>query len=58
VVVSCKNPLVTGSKAEAKKARARGYDCVVFHGADLVDGVPEVAIFDAKRAQIKKVEVV
>lgn len=58
VTATCKNPLVTASKTEARKARAVGYDCVVFHGADLVDGVPEVAMFDPRLVKIKKVEVV
>lgn len=57
-VVTSKNPLVTASKSEARKARTAGYDCVVFHGSDLVDGVPEVAVFDPKLVRIKKVEIV
>ena len=58
VTVKCRNPLVTASKAQAKKARSAGYDCVVFHGADLVRGVPEVAIFDPKLVKVRKVEIV
>ena len=50
--------LVTKSKPEAEKARSRGYDAVVFCGADLVDGVPEVVVFDPAKVRITKVEVI
>lgn len=49
--------LVTKSKSEAGKARSQGYDAVVFCGADLVDGVPEVAVFDPSKVRVTKVEV-
>lgn len=50
--------LVTRSKPEAEKARARGYDAVVFCGADLVDGVPEVVVFDPTKVRVTKSEVI
>lgn len=50
--------LVTKSKSEAEKARSRGYDAVVFCGADLVDGAPEVVVFDPSKVRVVKVEVV
>lgn len=50
--------LVTRSKPEAEKARSRGYDAVVFCGADLVDGVPEVVVFDPAKVRVTKVEVI
>lgn len=56
-IVTVSNPLVTASTSEAKKARSKGYDSVVFCGRDLVDGVPEVAIFDPSLAKISHVEV-
>ena len=57
VVVRVSNPLVTASKAEARKAPSKGYDSVVYYGSDLVGGVPEVAIYDARKAKITHVEV-
>lgn len=57
VLVTAKNVLVTARKAEARSARRKGYDAVVFTGADLVRGVPEVAVFNPRNAQILKVEV-
>ena len=48
--------LVTKKKPEARQARARGYDAVVFCGSDLVGGVPEVAVFDPSKAKVVKVE--
>ena len=50
--------LVTKSKSEAGRARSRGYDAVVFCGADLVDGVPEVAVFDPSKVRVVKAEIV
>lgn len=57
VTVTVNNPLVTTSKADARKAPAKGYDSVIYHGSDLVGGVPEVAIYDARKARITHVEV-
>jgi hypothetical protein len=57
VVVRVDNPLVTASKAEARKAPSKGYDSVVYYGPDLVGGVPEVAVYDARKARITNVEV-
>jgi len=57
VVVRVSNPLVTASKAEARRAPSKGYDSVVYYGSDLVGGVPEVAIYDASKAKITHVEV-
>lgn len=58
VSVTATNPLVTKSKSQARKARQKGYDCVVFHGADLVSGVPEVAVFNPRLVRVRKIEVV
>ena len=57
VVVTVSNPLVTKSKAEARRAPSKGYDSVVYYGSDLVGNVPEVAIYDPSRARITDVEV-
>ncbi len=56
VSVKVENTLVTDKASEAKKARSSGYDCVVYHGSNLVGGVPEVAVFDANKIKILKVE--
>lgn len=56
VVVS--KPLVTSIKAQARRALSQGYDCVVYHGTDLVAGIPEVAVFDPHKVRIKHIEVV
>jgi hypothetical protein len=56
--VHVKNPLITASKSEAKSARQKGYDSVIFHGSDLVGGVPEVAVYDPSNVKIKHVEIV
>jgi len=51
--------LVTQSKAKAEAAKAKGYDAVVFcGGADLIDGVPEVVVFNPSKVKVTKVEVV
>jgi len=50
--------LVTKSKPAAARAQKQGYDAVVFCGADLVGGVPEVVVFDPSRVRVTKVEVV
>lgn len=57
VRVKAHNPLITASKSEARRAKAGGYDCVVFHGASLVQGVPEVAVFDPHDVKVTRVEV-
>lgn len=54
VRVQCSRPLVTKSTQLAKKAKAAKYDCVVFYGSNLVDGVPEVAVFDPNKVKIIK----
>lgn len=54
--VTVQNTLVTASQAEARKARSNGYDSVVYYGRDLVEGVPEVAVFDPRKVVINKVE--
>jgi hypothetical protein len=58
VSVLVHNTLVTSSKAQAKGARSKGYDCVVYYGSDLVDGVPEVAVFKPSDVKVKHIEVV
>ena len=57
VVVRVDNPLVTASKSEARKAQSKGYDAVVYYGSDLVGGEAEVAVYDARKAKITRVEV-
>lgn len=57
VQVRVQNPQVTASKADARRAKSKGYDCVVFHGADLVLGAPEVAVFSPHDVKITHVEV-
>ncbi len=56
VSVTVKKTLVTDSKAQARSARKKGYDSVVFYGSNLVAGVPEVAVFDPNDVKIKHVE--
>lgn len=51
------NPLITTKLSEARRARSKGYDAVVYHGSEAVRGVPEVAIFDPRKVKILKVEV-
>jgi len=58
VSVTTTNPLVTKSQSAARKAREKGYDCVVYHGTALVSGVPEVAVFNPRQVRIRKIEVV
>jgi hypothetical protein len=58
VSVTARNPLVTKSKSQASKARSKGFDAVVFYGADLVAGVPEVAVFDPRAVKVRKIEVI
>jgi len=58
VVVKVENPLVTASRSEARRARQKKYDSVVYHGADLVGGVPEVAVYDPRKVRIIHVEAV
>lgn len=57
VKVTVSRPLVTKSKAQARSARQKGYDSVVFYGSDLVLGVPEVAVYDPRNVRIQKIEV-
>lgn len=58
VSVTVSNPLVTASKAQARKARSKGYDAVIYYGPGLVKEVPEVAVFNPRNIQIRKIEVV
>lgn len=58
VAVVVNKPLVTMSSAQARRARSKGYDSVVFFGSHLVDGVPEVAVFSSRNVRVLKVEVV
>lgn len=58
VSVTVSNPLVTASKSAARSAKSKGYDCVVFYGADLVGGhVPEVAVYNPHDVHVTHVEV-
>jgi hypothetical protein len=56
--VTVSNPLVTANKAQASKARSKGFDSVVFYGSDLVDGVPEVAVFSPRNVKVRNIEVI
>lgn len=58
VAVKATNPLVTANAGQARNAKKKGFDCVVYHGTRLVDGVPEVAVFDPRLVTIKSIEVV
>lgn len=58
VVSGLQKTLVTASKPAARKARSQGYDSVVYFGADLVGGVPEVAVFDPHKVKVTVVQVV
>ena len=58
VAVVVHKPLVTSSQAQARRAKSKGFDSVVFFGSHLVDGVPEVAVFSPRNTHIVKVEVV
>ena len=57
VTVKVDNPLVTDSKAEARKAKSMGYDSVIYYGSGTVDNVPEVAVYDPSKVAIKNVQV-
>ena len=57
VSVVVENTLVTANRTQARNAKKKGYDCVVFHGADLVGQVPEVAVFNPHKVRITHVEV-
>lgn len=56
VTVRVQNPLITASQSKAKRARSQGYDSVIYHGRQLVDQVPEVAVFNPRDVSITKVE--
>lgn len=58
VSVTARHPLITGDKEEARSARGRGYDAVVYYGPGAVQDIPEVAVFDPARVKIKSIEVV
>lgn len=58
VTVKVRNTLVTASKSQARGARSKGYDSVVFYGSDLVGGVPEIAVFDPRNVRINKIEII
>jgi hypothetical protein len=58
VQVSVRNVLVTANKSQARSAKSKGYDCVVYHGSGLVAGVPEVAVFNPRDVKITHTEVV
>lgn len=58
VAVTVSNPLVTKSTSQARKARSKGYDSVFFYGTNLVQGVPEIAVFNPRNVKVRKIEVV
>ena len=51
------NPMLTKSRGQAQIAKKKGYDSVVWFGADLVGNVPEVVVFDTHKIKIVSVEV-
>jgi hypothetical protein len=57
VRVKVRRPLVTASRAKARSARSKGYDSVVYLGSGLVEGHPEVAVFNADDVRVESVEV-
>lgn len=57
VTATANKVLVTPSKSQARSARRKGYDAVIYYGSDLVGGIPEVALFDASHIRITHVEV-
>lgn len=57
VKVKVQNPLVTKSQSAARSARSKGYDSVVYFGPHLVQGVPEVAVFNPRDVKVVRVEV-
>lgn len=57
VSVTASRVLVTKDKEEARQASSNGYDAVVFYGEDLVEGIPEVAVFSSDQVKILDVEV-
>lgn len=58
VTATVHNPLITNKESEARKAKQKGYDSVIFYGSRLVQGVPEVAVFNPANVRIKSIEVV
>jgi hypothetical protein len=56
VSVKVSNPLVTASKSQAKSARSKGYDSVVYYGSGIVSDVPEVAVFNPSDVRVMHVE--
>jgi len=58
VTVTVSNPLVTKSQAKARKARQQGYDSVFYYGPDLVQGIPEVAVYSPRNVRISKIQVI
>lgn len=58
VGVKVDKTLVTPSKSLAKSAKSKGYDAVIYHGTDLVGGVPEVAVFNPKNVRVLGMELV
>ncbi len=58
VRVTVHNPLVTTSSSAARSAKSKGYDSVVFYGRDLVNGVPEVAVFNPSLVKVTGIEIV
>lgn len=56
VEVRVDRPLWTASTDKARRARKLGYDSIVYYGPNLVEGAPEVAVFDPRRVKILKVE--
>jgi hypothetical protein len=57
VAVTVSNPLVTRSRAKARKARSAGFDSVVYYGPDLVMGEPEVAVYSPRNVKVRHIEV-
>jgi ADP-Ribosyltransferase in polyvalent proteins len=57
VTVGKDKTLLTANKSQARRAKSKGYEAVIFHGSDLVGGVPEVAVFQGSRVRVSKVDV-
>jgi hypothetical protein len=62
-VLTCKvranNVKLVRDLKEAKSARREGYDAIVWYGGEhLVNGEPEVVIFDAKNIQVTNIEII
>jgi len=58
LVSGVRNVLVTDSQEMGRRARAQGYDAIVYTGRDVEDGVPEVVVLDPSKVRVVDVEAV